>query len=140
MNAPATESIFPLPQIDTNNQPYWDALKSGSLNFLRCVECGHSWLPARSECPQCLGTDITWTAADGGAKLVSWVVYHKPFHPAFANRVPYNVAVVELAEGPRLISNIVGCADHSELRIDMPLVLVIEDEQGVAVPRFRAGR
>lgn len=138
MNAPAMETAFPLPQIDDLNKAYWDGVKAGRLSFLQCEQCGHGWLPARSECPHCLGTDIAWTVASGRAKLISWVVYHKPFHPAFAQRVPYNVAVVELEEGPRLISNIIDCDDVSLLRIDMPLDLAIEDEHGVAVPRFRA--
>lgn len=137
MNAPAAG--FPRPDINSVNRPYWDGLAAGSLTFPRCDDCGHNWLPARSECPNCLSPRCSWEKASGRAKLVSWVVYHRPFHPAFADRVPYNVAVVELEEGPRMISNIVDCDDMSELQIDMPLSLRIEDEHGVAVPRFRPG-
>ena len=84
----------------------------------------------------CLGDRWVWEKAAGGAKLISWVVYHVAFHPAFANRLPYNVAVVELDEGPRLISNVVGVADAETLKIDQRLKLVIEDEDGTAVARF----
>ena len=93
-------------------------------------------MPARSECPACLADQWRWEKAGGGARLVSWVVYHTAFHPAFANRLPYNVAVVELDEGPRLISNVVGIEDAETLKIDQRLRLVIEDESGTAVPRF----
>jgi hypothetical protein len=65
---------------------------------------------------------------------VSWVVYHHAYHDYFASRLPYNVAVVELEEGPRLISNVVGATGR--LRIDMPLKLVIEREAGIALARF----
>ena len=65
------------------------------------------------------------------------MVYHVAFHPAFAKRLPYNVAIVELDEGPRLISNVVGVADAKTLKIDQRLWLVIEDENGTAVPRFK---
>jgi hypothetical protein len=83
-----------------------------------------------------LRDDWRWEDAGGDARLISWVVYHTAFHPAFKDRLPYTVAVVELTEGPRLISNIVG-ADPESLRIDQPLRLAIEREGNVAVPRYR---
>ena len=130
------ENTLPAPERDALNTPYWDSLAQGALSFQRCSACGHAWLPARSECPDCLGDRWVWEKAAGGAKLISWVVYHVAFHPAFANRLPYNVAVVELDEGPRLISNVVGVADAETLKIDQRLKLVIEDEGGTAVARF----
>ena len=133
----ATETTMPAPERDALNTPYWDSLANGALSFQRCSSCGHAWLPARSECPSCLADQWRWEKAGGGAKLISWVVYHVAFHPAFAKRLPYNVAVVELDEGPRLISNVVGVADAETLTIDQRLQLVIEDESGTAVPRFR---
>ena len=131
------ETTIPAPDRDALNTPYWDSLAQGALSFQRCSACGHAWLPARSECPACLGDQWAWEKAAGGAKLISWVVYHTAFHPAFAKRLPYNVAVVELDEGPRLISNLVGMADPKTFKIDQRLRLVIEDENGTAVPRFK---
>ena len=130
------DNRIPAPERDALNTPYWDSLAQGVLSFQRCSTCGHAWLPARSECPQCLAVDAHWQEAQGGARLVSWVVYHIAYHPAFTNRLPYAVAVVELDEGPRLISNIVGVADPEALTIDQRLRLVIEDEGGTAVARF----
>ena len=132
----STETTIPAPERDAVNTPYWDSLAQGALSFQRCSACGHAWLPARSECPACLGDQWRWEKAGGGAKLISWVVYHVAFHPAFAKRLPYNVAIVELDEGPRLISNLVGMADPKVFKIDQRLRLVIEDEGGTAVPRF----
>jgi uncharacterized OB-fold protein len=117
--------------------PYWDALAGGSHAFQRCTACGHAWLPPRHECPACLQSAYVWETASGRGQLVSWVVFHVAFDPAFAARLPYNVAIVELAEGPRLISNIVGIDDPEALTIDQPLELVIESENGVAIPRYR---
>jgi uncharacterized OB-fold protein len=94
-------------------------------------------LPARAECPNCLHPELQWQPASGAARLISWIVYHHAFHPAFASRLPYTVAVVELAEGARLVTNIVGTDDPETLRIDMPLLLTIEHVEGVALPRFR---
>ena len=126
----------PAPERDALNTPYWESLSRGALSYQHCNVCGHAWLPARSECPGCLAADWRWTAAAGGAKLISWVVYHIAYHPAFANRLPYAVVVVELDEGPRLISNVIGVQDLEALTIDQRLRMVIEDEGGSAVARF----
>lgn len=130
------EIAAPGPERDALNTPYWDSLAKGVLSFQRCNACHYAWLPARSECPNCLTGDWRWVPAAGGAKLISWVVYHMAYHPAFANRLPYTVAVVELDEGPRLISNLVKPVSPEALMIDQRLRLVIEDEGGTAVPRF----
>ena len=133
----ATAGGVPPPERNALNTPYWDSLERGALSFQRCSDCGHAWLPVRSECPHCLGAAWAWESAAGGAKLISWVVYHTAFHPAFAARLPYTVAVVELDEGPRLISNVVGLGAGPPLVIEQRLRLVIEDENGTAVPRFQ---
>ena len=134
MSAPDTLA-FPQPETDGIGAHHWTALADGRLEFQSCKSCNHAWLPPRTECPRCLGPDWAWQAASGKAKLVSWVVYHHGYHPWFAKKLPYNVAVVELAEGPRLISNIL--ADLDQLKIDIPLQLVIQHEADVALARFR---
>lgn len=131
----AESLALPEPDMSELGRPFWDALQQGRLTFQRCTACGHAWLPARSECPRCLADGWSREAADGGATLVSWVVYRTSYHPAFAARLPYTVAVVQLDEGPRMISNIVG-ADPKSLRIDQRLVLRIEPDGALAVPRF----
>jgi uncharacterized OB-fold protein len=128
------DAAFPAPEATDANVPYWRALDEGRLDFQRCGACGHAWLPPRGECPHCLARQVKWETASGRARLLSWVVYHHGYHPYFAARLPYNVAVVELAEGPRLISNIVEPAKN--LRIDAALALVIQREAGFALPRF----
>ena len=129
-------ATIPAPERNELNAPYWDALAQGSLTFQRCTPCGQAWLPPRSECPACLTDNCRWEMAGGDARLVSWVTYHIAYHPAFKDRLPYTVAVVELGEGPRLISNVVGIDDAPALTIDQRLRLVIEREGGTAVPRF----
>jgi len=133
-NEDMIEAAFPAPQPNETAAAYWRALDEGRLSFQRCNACGRAWLPSRTECPHCLASDWQWTNASGAAKLVSWVVYHHSYHDYYATRLPYNVAVVELAEGPRLISNVVEAS--RPLAIDMPLRLVIQREAGVALARF----
>lgn len=128
-------AAFPTPEDNPLTAPFWSALDQGRLTFQRCQACGNAWLPARSECPGCLAGEPLWVDASGDATLISWVVYHTALHPAFADRLPYTVAVVELVEGPRMLSNIIS-SDPEGLRIDQPLTLRIEQEVGVCVPRF----
>ncbi len=112
-----------------------DALAAGRLSFQRCPH-GHAWLPPREHCPTCLAEPAEWSDACGEAKLVSWVLYRRSFDPSTEDRVPYDVAVVELAEGPRLVTNIVGLDEHTQLPADAPLRLRIEWDGDVALPRF----
>ena len=87
---------FPLPEPTPLSQPYWDALSDGRLTFQHCGKCGHNWLPPRAECPECLGPEWDWQAASGKGRVISWVIYHHAYHDAFKDRLPYNVALVEL--------------------------------------------
>jgi uncharacterized OB-fold protein len=100
--------------IDDTNAPYWAGLREGVLKYQSCA-CGHHWLPARKLCPACLGANWQWRAATGGGVIKSWVVYHTAYHPEFKSRLPYNVAIVKLDEGPQLITNIKAAND--QLRI-----------------------
>ena len=117
-------------------EPYWQALTEGRLDFQRCSGCRHAWLPPREECPNCLGSDWSWETASGRATLVSWVVYHVAFNPAFADRLPYNVAIVELAEGPRMITNLINLEERKP-RVDAALLLEVQQEGGLSLARFK---
>jgi uncharacterized OB-fold protein len=118
---------------------YWQALEHGALRFQKCSACRKAWLPAREECPGCWSSQWSWETASGKGRLVSWVVFHTSFHEAFADRLPYNVAVVELSEGPRLVTNIVDLHRHSGDVNDRTVSLVIERDHDRALPRFRIG-
>lgn len=122
------------PEITELNRPYWDALRNGCLMVQRCT-CGHAWLPARCHCPECLKPDPVWERVSGRGTLISWVVYHIAYHPAFKDRLPYNVALVQLEEGPRLLTNIVD--DNDSLIANSAVELQIEWEGDTALARFR---
>ncbi|RTZ44630.1 DNA-binding protein [Candidimonas sp. SYP-B2681] len=116
------------------NRPYWEALTRGSLIFQSCMSCGHCWMPASRSCPACLSMTWSWRESCGKGKIISWVVYHKAYHPAFKNRLPYNVAIIELLEGPRMISNVLG--DCTTLAANAAVNLTVELEGDIHVPRF----
>jgi len=120
-------------ELDTINEAYWAALAEGRLTLQRC-ECGQRFMPPRAACPACLGARWNWETAQGGGRLKSWVVYHVAFHEAFRDRVPYNVALVELDEGPRMITNIV--ADNAQLTAEARVRFVASREGDRTLARF----
>lgn len=122
----------PLPEVTPLTEPYWQGLAAGRLLHQRCAQCGNTWLPAREECPRCLAAEPEWTESAGTGRLISWVVYHQSPHPYFADTVPYTVAVIELDEGPRLISSLVS----DNPTIDAPVRFRPSVVDGFAVTSF----
>ncbi|MFI1223008.1 MULTISPECIES: Zn-ribbon domain-containing OB-fold protein [unclassified Streptomyces] len=131
---------FDLPEPDAFTRPYWDAAAEGHLLLRRCAGCGRAHHYPREFCPYCWSEDVGWERASGEASLYTWSVVHRNDLPPFGSRVPYVAAVVDLAEGPRMMTEIVGCA-HTGLRIGMGLTVTFrdrgEDGGGEAVAVFR---
>lgn len=121
--------------------PYWDGCRRGELVLQECLDCRRALFPPSTVCPRCLGERLEWKAVSGQATLYSYTIQHRPA-PGFADRVPYTVAIVELAEGPRMMTNIVGIEpDPAVLEIDMPLEVTFEargaEVGSVMLPVFR---
>lgn len=115
----------PLPEVDRELAPFFAAAKDHRLVVQRCSGCGAFRFPPRELCSSCLTTDATWTEVSGRGEIFSFNVMHQVYHPAFADEVPYAVVVVKLAEGPKMVSNLVDCA-IDEIRIGMPVEVVFE--------------
>ena len=127
----------PLPQISDFNRSFWEAARRHELRLQCCNACGRVWAPNGPVCPYCFSAEFTWKRLSGRGRIASWVVFHKLYYPSFAEDLPYNVAFVELAEGPRLVSNIVG-AKNEDLSIGMPVEVVFEDVTAlISLPKFR---
>jgi hypothetical protein len=127
----------PLPAVTEDGAPYWEGCRAGELRAQRCDACGRLRWPPSVLCPHCLAEGGTWVRLSGRGVVYSFIVVHRPQHPAFFADVPYNVAIVELDEGPRLHTTIVGCANEA-LRVGLPVEVVfdrVNDE--VTLPRFR---
>ena len=120
-------------ELDKIDEAYRTALGEGRLLLQACA-CGQRWLPPRLACSACLASNWQWHAADGGGHLKSWVVYHVAFHEDFRDRLPYNVALVQLDEGPSLITNIL--ADNALLRADARVRFVPSLEGERTLARF----
>ena len=116
----------PLPRPTVSSQPFWDAAKRHELQIQRCKSCGAVLFYPREVCSECLSSDLGWIRASGRGTVYSYTIAQAPTHPAFREDVPYVVAIVELDEGPRLTTNIVGC-DPAAMRIGMPVVATYDD-------------
>lgn len=133
--ANTAKSPRPLPQPTPETQHFWEGAKQGELRLQRCADCGHVYFPPRPLCPECSSRNVEVFTASGKGKLLSYVINHR-WHPSFES--PYAIAIVELAEGPQLMSNIVGCKQTPDaLQLDMPLRVTFEDHGEIAVPLFR---
>src|SRR5262249_23254649 len=109
----------PIPVPSAEAQPYWDGVRGQKVVMPRCDDSGRYWFAASVLCPKCNSAKWTWTRTSGRGRIYSYVVYHRVYHPAFAQEVPYAVAVIELEEGPRMYSNVIG-VPPDRLICDMP--------------------
>lgn len=125
----------PLPVPDPASAPFFAALLQRRLLMQRCTQCGTCQL-GETRCNHCDAPAPTWVQACGRGTLHSFTIIHQRYHPAFASRIPYNAAVVELEEGPRLFSTIVDC-DNQSLRVGLPLQVDFEQEGDAVLPVFR---
>ncbi len=124
------------PDIDAFARRYWDAAAEGRLLLRHCRACARPHHYPREFCPYCWSEDVEWVRASGRATLYTWSVVHRNDLPPFGDRVPYVAAVVDLAEGPRMMTEVVNCAE-SGLAIGMQLqVLFRRQADGGTVPVF----
>ncbi len=126
----------PLPQPTPETQHFWDGTKAGELRLQRCDDCNHVYFPPRPFCPACSSRSVSVFKASGKGKLLSYNINHRP-HPAWDE--PYSIAIVELDEGPRMLSNIINCPQTPEaLQLDMPLEVVFQQESDeITLPLFQ---
>ncbi|MER6529124.1 Zn-ribbon domain-containing OB-fold protein [Streptomyces sp. NPDC001508] len=123
---------FDRPEVDAFTRPYWDAAADGRLLLRRCRACGRAHHYPREFCPHCWSEDVGWERASGRATLYTWSVVHRNDLPPFGERTPYVAAVVDLAEGPRMMTELVDC-DATALRAGADLTVTFR----VGVPVFR---
>lgn len=133
--AAARPKMAPKPTPETAH--FWACATEERLVVQRCSKCHTTYFYPRDLCPSCSSERVEWIDCSGRATLHTYVIEHRP-GPGFENDGPYVVAVVELEEGPRMMTNIVGVdPDPDLLPLDLPLVVQFEDRGDVKVPVFR---
>ena len=128
----------PLPKPTPESRPFWDAAKQHRLLIQACDDCGTRYFYPRPLCPACLSRRVRWNDASGRARLHTIVINHRPPR-GFPVTAPFVIGIVELEEGPRMMSHIVEVTpDPAALRCDMPLEVVFEElTTEITLPKFR---
>lgn len=133
----ATNVGKPVPTPTHETRPYWEGCKQHELRVQRCAACGYYQFFPRLYCAQCFSDRVEWVKTSGWAKVLSFTIVRRPPSPAFADEVPYVVALVTLDEGPTMMTNIVGCAPE-KVEIGMPVEVTFDDwTEEISIPKFR---
>ena len=132
----STELPAPAPDVNPETRAYWDATAQGRLLLKRCLDCGSViWYP-RAICPDCASLRTEWFEASGRGRVYSYTTNYRG-QGAYSDAGPYVLAYVELDEGPRVMTNVVG-ADAAGVTVGLPVEVVFHDAgDGAALPRFR---
>ncbi len=126
----------PKPGVDWETRAYWEGCGRNELILQRCRSCGTLQHRPRALCVSCLSDEIEHFPASGRGTVYSFTVTHQNQAPGFREALPYVLAYVELEEGVRLLTNIVGCSPE-DVRIGLPVEVEYAQLEGdIAVPRF----
>jgi len=121
--------------ITYDNEFFWDATKNKKLVFQKCKKCGHVIWPPSNICPICYSTDITTITSKGKGKVYSFGVFRVPFHESVKENIPYILAVVELEEGPMVVSNIANYSAEN-LKCGCEVKLIWETKEDFSIFKF----
>ena len=132
------ELLLPVPEPDS--QPFWDGLREGELRMQRCTRCGELRHPPQPMCPRCNDFEHEWALMSGRGSVYSYVVSHQAVHSSLRERTPFATVLVELDEGPRMVTNLVG-VEPAEIEIGMAVEVVFHAvSEEITLPLFgRAG-
>ncbi len=127
----------PLPKPTALSKPFWEGTKRHELLIQKCAQCDAlRWTPQWA-CRKCYSVDYAWVAMSGRGKVYTHTTIYRPQVPEFMNDVPYSVAVVELEEGPRMLTSITSC-EPKDLSVDMPVEVVFVDASDeITLYKFR---
>ncbi|MFT5098949.1 MAG: putative OB-fold protein [Candidatus Azotimanducaceae bacterium] len=132
----ADKSKIPVPIPTPETVHFWEGAKNGELLLQKCDDCAHAYFPPRPFCPVCASKKVSVYQASGRGFLYSYVINERP-HPAFDG--PYSIAIVQLEEGPRMMTNVVNVNQTPEaLQLDMPLEVIFESlNEDISLPYFQ---
>ena len=131
-----TQYQKPTPEINDENRAFWEGCRQGELRVQKCSNCGHirHLSPA---CPQCLKAEHEWVAASGRGTVYSWIVVHQRYNRAFEEDLPYNVTIVELDEGPRMVTSLVN-VENQDIKAGTPVEVVFDRvTEEITLPKFK---
>ena len=121
--------------IPERSEEFFEAAKESKLLIQRCTDCGEHQFYPRAVCIHCGSDDVSWVEASGKGTVHTYTVIHQQGMPGWRDEVPYIAAVIDLEEGVRMTSNVIGCAPES-VSVDMPVRVTFVDEGNLVLPRF----
>ena len=125
----ANEYKRPLPVKQPESDFYWEKAQAHELWLRKCNSCEQAYFYPRDICPHCFSRDVIWVQASGKGKLYSFEIAYRTFNPAFTVETPFILAMVELEEGPRMMSNLINIKpDPAVVKCDMPVEVVFEKQ------------
>ena len=131
-----TQYQKPTPEINDENRAFWEGCRQGDLRVQKCSNCGHI-RPLSPACPQCLKAEHEWVAASGRGTVYSWIVVHQRYNRAFEEDLPYNVTIVELDEGPRMVTSLVD-VENQDIKAGTPVEVVFDRvTEEITLPKFK---
>src|SRR5712691_7222514 len=137
MSMPDVPRPKPLPIVTDENRPFWEGCRQGKLLLQYCEQCQRHQFYPRLYCMHCGSTELHWVEASGRGVIYSYTIIHRNKSPEFMQDTPYNVAIVQLEEGPRMMSNIVEIT-ASDLRVGLPVTIIFDPVTvEISVPRFK---
>lgn len=127
----------PIPPIDPWTEPYWTALHQGRLLLQFCPACREHIFYPRQSCPHCFSERLEWVEASGCGKVYAYTVVENNAPSAFIEEMPFVIAIVNLEEGVRMMTNIVGC-DPAAIYSEMPVTVTFEKvSDEITLPKFK---
>ena len=127
----------PIPRIDEESRPFWEACARHELYVQKCRSCGKVFYYARSFCPEDLSSDMEWVKCSGKGKIYTFTITRQNQASGFRDNLPYIMAYVELDEGVRMLTNIVECKPE-EVKVGMSVEVTFEDATSeISIPLFR---
>lgn len=129
----------PAPGRDPVTAPFWESVDNHAMQIQFCDDCGKGVFYPRGICPHCFSSSLTWKSVSGKGQIHAFTIIHRHPNPAFQAAVPYVVALIELEEGVRMMSNIVGVPPEPDrVKIGTPVEVVYEQESnGATLPKFK---
>ncbi|MGE0386264.1 MAG: Zn-ribbon domain-containing OB-fold protein [Gammaproteobacteria bacterium] len=129
----------PLPRAEEHDtREFWTATRDRRLTYPQCRNCGTIVFYPRRHCTGCTSADLEWKTASGKGTVYTYSVVRQSYHPFFRHKTPYAVAWIDLDEGPRILSNIVGVANPvADVRIGMRVEVEWEEHEKLCIPLFR---
>jgi uncharacterized protein len=134
-----SDYVKPVPQADGTTRHFWESLKAHQMEIQRCNDTGNAFFYPRGMSPFTLSDNISWESVSGKAVVHAFTIVHQNRAPGFVDELPYVVAMVELEEGARMMTNLIDVEpDPEHVKIGMPVEIVYEDiTDDVTLPKFR---